>query len=129
MLALPGMLAAVAVLVLDHAIAQRNLFGLLWDLLERALDAFTWAGPVAAIFLIVLLVLGCLHSTRRTAALIVLFLNVAALVVIFARVTIQGPIYEQAAFLPAILSMLIAGGLVFVARRYIETDRTDPPLA
>ena len=111
LLALPGILAATAVLVLDHAIEKRNLFKLLWDLLERALDAMTWAGPIALILLVVLIVLGCLQATRRLAALIVLCLNVAALLVVFSGVTIQGPIHEQIAFLPAILSILGAGWL------------------
>ena len=111
------MLAATAVLVLDHAIERRSLFKFLWDLLERTLDAFTWAGPVAACLLILLAVLGCLQATRRLAAIIVLCLNVAALAIVLARVTIQGPVYEQIAFLPVILSMLGAGWLVSTARK------------
>ena len=128
------MLAAAAVLILNHAIARGNLLALLWDLLERALDAFTWAVPVAALVLIGLLVLGCLNATRRLGAFIVLCLNLAALIVIFARVTIQGPIYEQIAFLPAILSMLGAGWLAFFAhssstarQRAVARSSVQPP--
>ncbi|OAI42254.1 hypothetical protein AYO41_04560 [Verrucomicrobia bacterium SCGC AG-212-E04] len=107
------MLAAAALLVLAHAIGQRHLFALLYDLLERALDAFTWALPLAAVLLLALTIAGCLSQARRPAAIILLLLNVASLIVVVRYVYVTGPLDEQLAFLPPILSLLGCGWLAF----------------
>lgn len=105
------MLAATALLVLAHAIGQRHLFALLYDLFERALDAAAWALPLAAVLLVALAVAGCRSGMQRTAAAIVFLLNVASLIVIFRHASFDGPLHEQLALLPSVLSTLGSGWL------------------
>ena len=108
-LALPAAGLAGFFLVIDHAVTVRNPLKLFLDFLM----AFGWGVPVLALVALTLVAAAFFRHGQAVGAGVILIVDVAAIVVILRLGEgIKSP-SELAIFVPALLSIALAGYLVW----------------
>lgn len=105
---LPCVIFALGILALDHVIATRNVFKILYHFLL----AFGWGVPALALALVCLVAAGFFPQGRLVASVLILLLDVAAVIVILASPATPRSFSEALFLVPAILSAALAGFLV-----------------
>ena len=106
---LPCVVFALGILALDHVIATRNVFKILYHFLL----AFGWGVPALALVLVCFLASGFFPQSRLVASVLILLLDIAAVTVILASPATPNSFGEALFLAPAIASAALAGFLVF----------------
>ncbi len=109
--ALPCVAFALGILVLDHVIATRNVFTLLYHFFL----AFGRGLPLLALVLLFLFGAGFFPTGRLLGSLALIVLNLAALAVILCSPALPKTLSEAVFLLPAFLSTALASILVVAA--------------
>ena len=108
LLALPCTAFALGIVALNHVIATRNIFKILYHFLL----AFGWGLPALILFLGALLAAAFFPNGRLVGSMILIILNVAAVVIILMSPATPQTIGDTLFLLPAFMSALFAGLLV-----------------
>jgi len=121
-LALPCVVFAIGILALDHVIATRNVFKILYHFLL----AFGWGVPAVALALLALLLAALFPQGRLIGAIVLVLLDVAAVgIALFATRPRQPG--EVVFLLPAVASAVIAVFLVRAEVRVVRGPAAPPP--
>src|SRR5262245_31418375 len=108
LLAVPGLLFAVAVLALDRVIALGNPFAILWE----AAAAFAYGLPVAALVTIGVCILGCFRMGRLVGAGALLVTCLGSLALILESEASPRDFEEALSLAPTIAAAVRAGWLL-----------------
>lgn len=105
---LPCVVFALGILALDHVIATKNVFKILYHFLL----AFGWGVPALALVLVCFLASGFFPQSRLVASVLILLLDVAAVIVILASPATPKTFSEALFLAPAVISAALAGFLL-----------------
>ena len=106
--AAPCVAFAVWVSTVNHVVAVRNVFKLFYHFLL----AFGHGLPAVLLFLFLLVVAGTFPSGRLVGAGVILLMNLASLVIIVRSPGMPKSFAEALFFLPALVSIALAGLLL-----------------
>ena len=108
LLALPCAAFALAIVALNHVIATRNIFKILYHFLL----AFGWGLPALIVILGALLAAGLFTNGRLVASMVLVGMNVASVVIILMSPAAPRSVWDTLFLLPAVVSTLFAGLLI-----------------
>jgi hypothetical protein len=108
LLALPGLLFAIAVLALNRAIALANLFAIGWEMLV----VLAYGLPLAGLAALVICILGFFRMGRVIGSGALLVAALGTLAVIFESTGPPKGIDEALFFAPTVVAAVLAGWLL-----------------
>jgi hypothetical protein len=108
LLALPCAAFALAIVALNHVIATRNIFKILYQFFL----ALGWGLPALIVVLGALLAAGLFTSGRLVGSMVLIVVDVASVVIILMSPAAPRSVWDTLFLLPAVLSTLFAGLLI-----------------
>jgi hypothetical protein len=108
LLALPGLLFAIAVLALNRVIVLANLFSIGWEMLI----AFAYGLPLAGLAALVVCIFGFFRTGRAIGAGALLVAALGTLAVIFESTGAPKGVDEALFFAPTVVAAVLAGWLL-----------------
>jgi hypothetical protein len=107
LLALPQLLLSLAFLLLGHVTSGGTLGSLAKRMLDVVFALFTWAGLLAIVLLLILMIAGYDARTRRAAAALVAALIIASAVLLIVQLG-PPPLDALLLFVPGLFALVIS---------------------
>ncbi len=115
LMAFPGVLFALACLVLKRAVARGSLFGFIDTLLRLLVFMLPWGTIVTGILILLLAAAGCSAEWHHAASGIVLTMAAGSAVIMY-RVARLHDAGQRWFYVPGLISALISGWLFIAAK-------------